>query len=86
DINEYDIAVKWKTIISPTSLFSGRLVPIQKRIEKLRDVLIGARRQVAIIEAKGVLPTAEELAVMMSELNRQLDTMPSETKFLGLLI
>ncbi len=85
NINSYERRVKEAINISPVSLISDRLTPVMQRIKKLKTVMIGARRMIAKIEIAGELPTGEELTIIMTELNRQLNAMPSESKFLGII-
>ena len=73
---------------TPTSILTGRLLPIQQRIAKLRDVLPGIRAKVAKIEAQqdaGVILDPEEIALLLSEVNDQLEGFGKSSKFLGVI-
>ncbi|KKL67224.1 hypothetical protein LCGC14_2137140 [marine sediment metagenome] len=84
DVNEYESMLQSKLIESSFNLgLTGRLLPVNQRIKKLRAAIELARGQVAKIEASGVVPTDEETIIMLDEINKILNTMEDPIKFLG---
>lgn len=79
---EAKIADNW----SPVSKLTGRLDPINQRVQKLKDVLPGMRQGVAKIEAlqaAGVKLSPEELDALVTSLENQLKGFGKPGGFFG---
>ena len=85
DVNEYERMVKQKEPYTITALVAGRTLGIHQRIGKLRMAIELAREQIAKVEAMGRIPTDEEAALMLDEINKVLDNMEDPKRFLGIL-
>ena len=84
DVNEYESMIKTKEKFVLTTKITGRTLPVYQRISKLRIAMDLAREQIAKVEASGRVPTDEETAFMLQEINEILDSMENPSKFLGI--